>query len=189
MSAVNFRTGSKTERTYNLRIDDRNFMDIVGTLILITTLILVVAFILRPLIASADSEDVPVKWQKASALRERADLLAGRNRVYAALRDLDFDYKTNKLSDAEYGSQRRALVAQGVEILQRLDALPEADESPDSDPVEAMVVAFRSGGMVNEKDRDAGGSRCPKCRKKTRQGDSFCAGCGAKISTGKRGKS
>ncbi len=104
-------------------------MDIPATLVFITVLILAVAFIVRPFVApQADGQEQPPDRRSASALRRRADLLAARNRVYRALRDLDFDHQTNKIADKEYVTQRHVLVAEGVEILRELDSLHILDE-------------------------------------------------------------
>lgn len=90
-------------------------MDI-GSILLGLALFLIVAFIVaRPLI-------------QGDRFRERqpgpADqLLAERERVFAQLRDLDFDHDTGKLRDEDHAAQRAGLVARGVEILKQLDAL------------------------------------------------------------------
>jgi len=142
-------------------------MDIPGTLVLITVLILVVAFVARPFVAPQGDEQRPrADLPTASALRRRADLLAGRNRVYGALRDLDFEHQTNKIADEEYATQRRALVAEGVAILQELDQLPAADKSPAADPDLAKATLS-----------------CPQCGTEARVGDAFCGHCGAKLAT------
>lgn len=153
-------------------------MDIPATLILITILILVVAYIVRPFVApQADEQEKPAEHPSAPALRQRADLLAGRNRVYRALRDLDFDHQTNKIADEEYASQRSALVAEGVRILQRLDELAALDASPEADPVEASVLALRQGGATTAPAEVS--LHCPQCGTKAKTGDAFCGRCGA----------
>ncbi len=157
-------------------------MDIPATLILITVLILVAAFIVRPFVASqAGGQEKRLAQRSASALRQRADLLAGRNRVYQALRDLDFDHQTNKVADDEYASQRHALVAEGVQILQRLDELATVDAPPEADPIEASVRAMRRGDGATGSPEAA--PRCPQCSAEIHTGDAFCGHCGATLST------
>lgn len=166
-------------------------MDIATTLVLIAILILVVAFIARPFLSAGDDEqDRRADRRAMPVLRERADLLAERNRVYSTLRDLDFDYQTHKVSDEDYAAQRRALVVEGVEILQELDALPALDETPEDDPIEAAVLAMRSGdappapaqaAAPSVKRGAKAGSFCPNCGKKVKPKDMFCGSCGARL--------
>jgi hypothetical protein len=82
-------------------------MEIPATLVFLNVLILVVAFVVRPFAISQESgHEKPAGRPSAPALRQRADLLAGRSRVYHALRDLDFDHQTTKVADKECTVQR-----------------------------------------------------------------------------------
>jgi flagellar biosynthesis/type III secretory pathway M-ring protein FliF/YscJ len=59
---------------------------------------------------------------------ERAELEAAREAKYREIRDAELDHRTGKLSDADWRAQDRALRAEAVDILRRLD------ESGFSDP-------------------------------------------------------
>ena len=49
----------------------------------------------------------PAAWARAgSAVANSGTLYAEKNRVLRAIRDLDFDYDMDKLSDATYAAQR-----------------------------------------------------------------------------------
>ena len=54
---------------------------------------------------------------------ERADLEAARDAKYAEIRDAELDYRTGKLSEADWRGLDRQLRAEAVEILHRLDDL------------------------------------------------------------------
>ena len=54
---------------------------------------------------------------------ELAELEAARDAKYAEIRDAELDYRTGKLSEADWRAQDRALRAEAIEILRRLDAL------------------------------------------------------------------
>jgi hypothetical protein len=60
---------------------------------------------------------------------ERAELEAARDAKYREIRDADLDHRTGKLSDADWRAQDRALRAEAVDILRRLDEL-ELGEPP-----------------------------------------------------------
>ncbi len=53
----------------------------------------------------------------------RADLEAARDAKYAEIRDAELDYRTGKLSEADWRGLDRQLRAEAVEILHRLDDL------------------------------------------------------------------
>ena len=55
---------------------------------------------------------------------ERADLEAARDAKYAEIRDAELDYRTGKLSEADWRGLDRGLRAEAVDILRRLDELP-----------------------------------------------------------------
>lgn len=130
-------------------------MDIASLLLGLALLLLVVFIVARPLV-------------ERHSLRERApghaeQLWFERERVLAALRDLDFDHATGKLLDADYTAPRAALVTQGVEILRQLDALGVVEPEPQSgkpggaavldDEIEQAVARLRRQPAV---DRTAG---------------------------------
>ena len=61
--------------------------------------------------------------QEAEESAELAELEAARDAKYRGIRDADLDHRTGKLSDADWRSQDRALRAEAVDILRRLDEL------------------------------------------------------------------
>jgi hypothetical protein len=167
-------------------------MEVLAGLIVVATVLVVIAYIAQPFFAERQGEGKGT-GRRAAILRRKADLLARRNAIYAALRDLDFDYRTGKVGGEGYPARRRELVTQGVEALQELDRLPALDESPEADPVEAAVLALRTGRVVAPSvvtevvpgGAPSGGREqvgyCPQCGKPVFEGDRFCGACGAKL--------
>jgi hypothetical protein len=163
-------------------------MDIPTELMALVIVMIVAAFVAQPFFARGADGPARSAKRTAAALRQKADLLAERNRIYAAIRDLDFDYKTNKVADEDYAAQRHRLVAQGVEVLQKLDSLPALDESPEADPIEAALLALRAGGSVGAALAGAEAAQpgeqagfCPQCGAPYQRSDRFCGVCGAKL--------
>jgi hypothetical protein len=73
-----------------------------------------------------------VIWLVASPLRhtpeaapasERAELEARKEAKYREIRDAELDYRTGKLSEADWRALDRSLRAEAIELLDRLDAL------------------------------------------------------------------
>ncbi|HEC22646.1 MAG TPA: zinc ribbon domain-containing protein [Chloroflexi bacterium] len=154
-------------------------------LLALVAVIIVGAYIAQPFFAARRGEGGGGQGGRrtASLLRRRADLLAERNRLYRAIRDLDFDYQTNKVSEEDYQAQRHRLFAEAVEVLQQLDSLPALDETPESDPIEAAVAALRQGTAPEEvvSGPAAEGEVCPQCGEPVSESDRFCGACGARL--------
>lgn len=104
------------------------------------------------------------KYQYAGALRgnNQLDLLENaRVQTLDAIRDLQFDHLTGKLSDADYQSLRTQYEFQAAKILQQLDAIKGAP-----------------------KRLDARGKRsCSRCHTSNDASDKFCVKCGMKLLT------
>ena len=82
--------------------------------------VLVVAAVLlvtRPLRGGARATDETLE-------AERAELEALKEAKYREIRDAELDYRTGKLSDADWKALDRTLRAEAIEILKRLDSLP-----------------------------------------------------------------
>ena len=60
---------------------------------------------------------------EAEESADRAELEAARDAKYREIRDAEMDMRTGKLSEADWRVQDRALRAEAVEILRRLDEL------------------------------------------------------------------
>ena len=64
-----------------------------------------------------------VEEVEASESALRADLEAAKEAKYAEIRDAELDHRMGKLSEGDWRVQDRALRAEAVEILRRLDEL------------------------------------------------------------------
>ncbi|HEU4978899.1 MAG TPA: hypothetical protein VFT42_08405 [Solirubrobacteraceae bacterium] len=104
-------------------------MEVVVFLIVIALLGAVVLVVTAPLRARAH---VRVAAREEAA---RADLEAAKESKYREIRDAELDYRTGKLSEADWRALDRDLRGEAVEILRRLDELdaPAADApAPDA---------------------------------------------------------
>jgi hypothetical protein len=86
--------------------------------------------------------------------RQRDRLLAYYDRVLTNVRDLDEDFATDKMNEAEYRAERELWVGRGIQVLKALDqgiTLPivgndgaPVDDTID-DAIEAAVTRYRAG--------------------------------------------
>ena len=86
-------------------------------------LLVVVVFAVVVLVVSAPLRRGRVEAVEASEAARRAALEAAKEAKYAEIRDAELDYRTGKLSEADWRAQDRALRAEAIELLRRLDAL------------------------------------------------------------------
>lgn len=102
------------------------------------------------------------KYQYAGARRDNRQLDTLENaRIQAldAIRDLQFDHLTGKLSDGDYQSLRTQYEFQAAKILQQLDAIKGAP---------------KPSGANGKKN-------CPRCHTSNDASDKFCVKCGNKL--------
>src|SRR5919202_4629637 len=86
-------------------------------------LIIFVVLALVVLVVSAPLRARPADEAAESA--ERAELEAARDAKYREIRDAELDYRTGKLSDADWRALDRTLRAEAVALLKRLDRVEE----------------------------------------------------------------
>jgi transcription elongation factor Elf1 len=90
-----------------------------------------------------------------------------RTAALSALRDLDFDFQTGKVSGEDYPALRAQLVAEAAKYVEA--------ESAEENRLEALIRA-RKAAMSSEKP-------CPQCGKKLDAGARFCPHCGTELAT------
>lgn len=91
-------------------------VDVLGPILVIALLGLVVWLVSAPLRAGAAAVE-----EAESARRE--DLEAAKEAKYREIRDAELDYRTGKLSEADWKALDRELRAEAIELLRQLDDL------------------------------------------------------------------
>jgi hypothetical protein len=90
--------------------------DVLAPILVIALLGLVVWLVSAPLRAGSTAAE------EADTAR-REDLEAAKEAKYREIRDAELDYRTGKLSEADWRTLDRELRAEAMELLRRLDAL------------------------------------------------------------------
>ena len=121
-----------------------------------------------------------------AALREE------REAIYTAIADLEHDYETGKLEEADYTAMRERFRAQAIELMRaeqahakaegvapgtaeaQADGDPPAAPAPAPDPSSAEGVASPSAAPT--------GSFCPSCGERVDPRWRFCSHCGGGLS-------
>ncbi len=133
----------------------------IGALVLGTILALaVLAFVVAPLVTGVTR--VPRRSPGTSGLAAAPDL------SIAALREIEFDRATGKLSDLDYATLRERYATQALAAMRA--AARRAPAAPD-DPVESAVRAYRAAHPT-----------CAKCGIRHESDARYCSNCGGFLS-------
>jgi len=133
----------------------------------ISCVILVLAaagYALWPLFVKTD--DVP----SAAPAETDADYLTARKTaLYRNIKELEFEYKMGRLTQAGFRQLEKEYKCEAADILQKLDMLNAL--AIDASAAKARVI-------INDDDKTGA---CPACGSKTIPGKKFCADCGARL--------
>ena len=102
-----------------------------------------------------------------------AHLEQRKAQIYENLRDLQFEFRLGKLSDADYQKTKVDLQRELAKVLAEIEAIQPAQ-------AKAAVAPAPSKPAV-EKPAPASGTRCPHCGAKFAQPMKFCGECGKAI--------
>ncbi len=175
-------------------------MDIGSLFFLLGVLVFVAIFISRPFFEHK-ATSVSLEEHHYSAL------LAERDRILTALRELEFDHELGKIPEAAYPFQRAGLMKRGADILRQIDALtgqsapaidldaqieaavaarraaeqpqPATPAAPDDD-LETLIASRRRARKENGQPKTGG--FCPQCGGAVQSTDRFCPKCGTSLS-------
>lgn len=108
---------------------------IVGTVLAVAAL----AFVLYPLFREGSAF---VTGSRGASAEPAPD--SGADRAVAALREVEFDRATGKLSDADYATLKATYTRDALAALRAQDAAAAATGGVSDDEMEAMILAYRS---------------------------------------------
>lgn len=155
-------------------------MDLGSILFGLALLILLAAFVGRPLLNSANVSIVGAPDRKLSRL------LAERDRILNTLQELDMDYAVNKLEERDYRIQRSALVERGAQVLREIDQLselPPTIEPAQVNDLEAQIEAEILRLRTRSASESEPAGYCPACGSAAQAGDRFCTHCGETLTS------
>jgi len=144
----------------------------------------VAAVVLYPLWRPAP-EPPPDPVGPAARLQELEEQQAT---LYEAIRDLGFDYRTDKLLEEDYREEVDRLKARAAEVLREID---EVRSTPPRGPEEIEKEIERVRAELDREDPgeapavtapdDPDGLFCTGCGRRAAPGDRFCAACGTPL--------
>lgn len=146
-------------------------MEIGGLLIGLAILVLVGAYVARPLV---ERQAQPV----SESDRELSALQAERDRILLLLQDLEMDQAMGKIAPEDYQAQRGPLVARGADVLRQIDQRQPARTASGTaeDALEREIAKRRASGA-------GPAGYCVRCGHSLQSGDRFCIRCGTPVAT------
>ncbi len=103
-----------------------------------------------------------------------AELLARRDAVFQALRDLNFDRQVGKIAEEDFVIFEANLKETAAAVLQEIDRWEAMADQALGAVIERQVAARRQALQQGER-------ACPACGHAARPEDKFCAACGAAL--------
>lgn len=132
----------------------------IGALVLGTVLAVgALAFVLYPLFFSVPR---PFPVERAAPRR-----ISDRDEAVLALREIEFDRETGKLSDADYAELKARYTKQAIEAMRRESTRAGGAAAGDDDEIEAAVRAYRAQHAA-----------CPTCGPRPEPDAVYCSTCG-----------
>jgi len=142
-------------------------MDLASLVLALALFLIVAAFVTRPLLHTTAPEN--------GVDTEANFLQARRAMVLSAMADLDFEYSTGKIDQADYESERSQLIADGVAVLKQLD---EAGLTTPANDMKAQIEETTARILQPESALGASKNSCPQCHAESASDDRLCQKCG-----------
>lgn len=136
---------------------------VIGAVLLVAAVIL---FILQPMLSGR-------RVSLHRELDEPTEAEARRRVTLLALRDVEYDFATGKLDEADYNAMRTELAAEALQALEQVESEQAAGPAGASPALEAEIERLKAGLRS--------GTTCASCGSGNEAGSKFCAFCGAPI--------
>ena len=148
-----------------------------------------------PLFFKRGGDEALVELYGESRLRE---LLSRKESFYSTIKELDFDFKTAKLSLEDYKELRERYQGEALSLLKEIDEMEKGEVVETI--IEKEILFRRKSPSLSGKNEGIGKSEnmeaaiekdiltrrkslslCPDCGARRRQEDTFCSHCGRKL--------
>lgn len=121
-------------------------------------------YVSAPLLKERQAEKMLTDYFQDTELHH---LLSRKDSIYTAIKDLEFDHKTGKLSDEDYEELRTKFEQQAAAVLAEIDAFKAGENK-----------AKKASTKRTSKKAEF----CSACGEKIDVGVKFCPACGAQVS-------
>jgi hypothetical protein len=124
--------------------------------------VLVVAYVAAPFFIGETAGQAA--GPRTVSAPERDKLERQKREAYAAIKEIEFDYRMGKLSDADFTAMRNKFMAEALEAITVLDTIKTAQLKDARQARRPSRIAF-----------------CPSCGHSVPPRANFCPGCGRSV--------
>jgi hypothetical protein len=152
---------------------------VVETLIGVVVALLALGFVAYPLLKQDNGDE-----ETYDLPEDLEDLYRRKEAAYSALKELEFDFKTGKLSEGDFHELEARYRAEALELLAAIDEAEQARERPSRRKAKAAdrSAAAASASVEPEPiEADLAPGECAACGRVNPEGSRFCAGCGGTL--------
>lgn len=142
--------------------------DFFALILMVVILTGVIVFITQPLLRRRP-EMVLENYFEETPMHE---LLGRKDALYQSIKDLEFDFKTAKLSEDDYIELRDKMEGEAVKLLKRIDDFESKSETASLSSISKPAAKKAVIKAV-----------CPGCGEPYGKGIKFCPGCGQNLET------
>lgn len=149
-------------------------------------------WVLKPMLDSDIQHDV-TQLHNQQLLEE---LSLQREAIYAAIKDMELDFESGKISETDFQQGRLKFMQQAAGILKRMDTLTTDDAEQLDAQIESLLVnteideetlAVARKSVENQRAALQNASDnteliCPRCGEPVHTDDAFCSHCGTSLS-------
>ncbi|MFQ5751708.1 MAG: zinc ribbon domain-containing protein [bacterium] len=109
-------------------------------------------------------------WGKHDSNHRAGDLVERKETIYAAIKDIEFDYQMGKLSEEDFKELRQQYKDEAIGLLKKIDK------------IQGKKVKAKQLHAKNNKKADARPIKyCWICGTPVTKGDQFCVNCGTTL--------
>ncbi|MHB1345716.1 MAG: double zinc ribbon domain-containing protein [Thermoleophilia bacterium] len=146
-------------------------LDVLEMLIKVILALLVVGFVGYPLVRGVWAEEEAPEFSA-----ELEELHRRKESTYSALKELEFDFKTGKLSEGDFNELDARYRGDALDILEAIDS---AERGTQPAATRRRAAGPRPQPQAAAAVLEAG--ECGECGRLNAEGSRFCAGCGTTL--------
>jgi hypothetical protein len=142
--------------------------------------LVVIIFTIYPFFLKTDK----ITYKKNPKLKQETKKLEmQKEETYSVLKELEFDYLTNKLSKKDYEGLKKSYEQKAINILKELDDVKKGKKKKvykkvlEDDEIEKEILKYRKLKKEKEKVKNI----CSSCETEYEIGDKFCRECGTSL--------
>ncbi len=163
-------------------------MEIVSLIAILALFVGTFLWVLKPLWSPVAGADIFASAEPVKL----TELEYRRLATYAAIKDLELDYESGKITETDYRQTRIRLVHQAAELLKQIEAASDTAGLQPDDEIDALLnqiqpdtldkaLKERARQQIRRDAVEPAAETCPNCQAPAQPDDVFCSQCGTTL--------